>query len=100
MGDLSKGVYILRAKTLEDELARTGPPLDARRDKAESIRRDFGRVWALEQEPAKHTRFIATFFDRVCQGGGTIVAVKPREAFLRYFLAPTNWRGAANESAV
>ena len=30
-------------------------------------------------------KLLATLFDRVWQDGGTIVAVKPREAFLRYF---------------
>ena len=85
MGDLSKGEYILCRQALEDELARTGPPVDARLDKAESVLRDFSRVWELEREPAKRARLIATLFDRVWQDGGTIVAVKPSEPFLRYF---------------
>jgi len=37
MGDLSKGEYILRRQALEEELARIGPPLDARLDKAEAL---------------------------------------------------------------
>ena len=32
-------------------------------------------------------KLLAMLFDRVWQDGGTIVAVKPREAFLRYFEA-------------
>jgi hypothetical protein len=35
--------------------------------------------------PTQRRRLLATIFDRVWQDGGTIVAVKPREAFLRYF---------------
>jgi site-specific DNA recombinase len=85
MDDLSKGEYILRRQALEEELARTGPPLDARLDSAEAVLRDFGRVWELEPEPAKRARLIATLFDQIWQDGGTIVAVKPREPFLRYF---------------
>ena len=46
---------------------------------------DFGRLWSLEDDPAKRRRLLATLFDRVWQDGGTIVAVKPREAFQRYF---------------
>jgi hypothetical protein len=84
MGDLPKGEYILRRQALEDELARTGP-LDPRLDKAESLLRDFARVWELEQDPTKRARLITTLFDRVWQDGGTIVAVKPREPFLRNF---------------
>jgi hypothetical protein len=41
-------------------------------------------VW-LEQDRAKHVRPIATLFERVWQDGGIIVAVKPREPFLRHF---------------
>ncbi len=56
-----------------------------RLDKAEELLADFARVWELENDPAKRRRLLATLFDRVWQDGGTIVAVKPREAFLRYF---------------
>src|SRR6266487_800743 len=64
MGDLSKNEYVLRRQALEEELARAMPPFDPRLDKAEELLADFARVW---------------------QDGGTIVAVKPRESFLRYF---------------
>jgi hypothetical protein len=85
MGDLSKSEYVLRRQALEEELARAAPPFDPRLDKAEELLADFGRVWELEDDPAKRRRLLATLFDRVWQDGGTIVAVKPREAFLRYF---------------
>jgi len=42
----------------------------------------------------------ATLFDRVWQDGGTIVAVKRREAFLRYFQTAYEWLVAAKRSAV
>ena len=85
MGDLSKSDYVLRRHALEEELARNRPPFDPRLDKAEELLADFGRVWELEDDPAKRRRLLATLFDRIWQDGGTIVAVKPREAFLRYF---------------
>src|SRR6266487_774337 len=85
MGDLSKSEYVLRRQALEEELARARPPFDPRLDKAEELLADFGRVWSLEDDPAKRRRLLATLFDRVWQDGGTIVAVKPREAFLCYF---------------
>src|SRR5207249_7650462 len=75
----------LRRQALEEELARATPPFDPRLDKAEELLADFARVWKLEDDPAKRRRLLATLFDRVWQDGGTIVAVKPREAFLRYF---------------
>ena len=87
MGDLSKGEYVLHRQAFEEELARAAPPFDPRLDKSEELLADFGRVWGLEADPAKRRRLLATLFDRVWQDGGTIVAVKPREAFLRYFRA-------------
>ncbi|MBA3736756.1 MAG: hypothetical protein H0W90_16460 [Actinobacteria bacterium] len=85
MDVLSKGEYVLRRQALEDELARTSPPLDARLDQAEVVLADFGRVWELEHDASKRTRLVATLFDQIWQDGGTIVAVKPREPFVRYF---------------
>jgi hypothetical protein len=85
MGDLSKSEYVLRRQALEEELAQAAPPFDPRLDKAEELLADFGLVWKLEDDPSKRRRLISTLFDRVWQDGGTIVAVKPREAFLRYF---------------
>ena len=85
MGDLSKNEYVLLRQALEEELAGTRPPFDPRLEKAEELLVDFGRMWELEDDPAKRRRLLATLFERVWQDGGTIVAVKPREAFLRYF---------------
>jgi hypothetical protein len=85
MGDLSKSEYVLHRQMLEEELAQAQAPFDARLDKAEELLGDFGRIWALEDDPAKRRRLLATLFDRVWQDRGTIVAVKPREAFSRYF---------------
>jgi hypothetical protein len=87
MADLSKSEYVLRRQALEDELSMTRPPFEPRLDKAEEVLADFGRIWTLEQDPATRRRLLATLFDRVWQDGGTIVAVKPREAFLRYLQA-------------
>jgi hypothetical protein len=85
---------------LEEELARTGPPLDARLDKAEALLADYGRVWELEQEPAKRARLIATLFDRIWQDGGTIVALKPREPFLCSSRLPMNSQSGGRRSGV
>src|ERR671936_554658 len=87
MGDLTKREDVLRRQALGGEVARTRSPFDPRLDKAEEVLADFGRIWALEDDPAKRRRLLATLFDRVWQDGGTIVAVKRREAFLRYFQA-------------
>src|SRR6266516_4493937 len=89
---------ITRAEPLEEQLVEwisdfrpdealraATPPFDPRLEKAEELLADFARVWELEDDPAKRRRLLATLFDRVWQDGGTIVAVKPREAFLRYF---------------
>jgi hypothetical protein len=84
MGDLSKSEYVLRRQVLEDELSRTRPPFDPRLDKAEEVLTDFGRIRAGDGT-AKRRRLLAMLFDRLWRAGGTIVAVKPREAFLRYF---------------
>jgi hypothetical protein len=85
MGDLSNNEYVLRRQALEEELARIRPRLNLRLDKAQELLGDFGRVWELEDDPAKRRRLLATLFECVWQDGGTIVAVKAREPFLRYF---------------
>jgi hypothetical protein len=99
MGDLSKSEYVLRRQALEEQLARIRPPFDPRLDKAEELLADFGRVWQLEHDPAKRRRLLATLFDRVWQDGGTIVAVKPREPFIK--VCPNRFSGfhLAAESA-
>jgi DNA invertase Pin-like site-specific DNA recombinase len=87
MDDLSKSEYVLRRQAIEEELERTGPPIDPHLDKAEAILADFTRFWQVETEPAERRRLIASLFDSVWQDEGKIVAVKPREPFLRYFQA-------------
>ncbi len=69
---------------IEQEVVDSLGRLDEAR-KAEELLADFGRVWTLEDDPAKRRRLLATLFDRVWQDGGTVVAVKQREAVLRYF---------------
>jgi hypothetical protein len=85
MGDLSRSEYVLRRQALEEELSRARPPFDPKLEKAEELLAEFGRIWSLEDDLANRRRLLASLFDRVWQDGGTIVAVKPREAFLRYF---------------
>lgn len=87
MGDLSKSEYVLRRQAIEEEVERLGPPADLDLSRAEAILRDFARFWEVEPSPAERRRLIASLFDRVWQDGGVIVAVKPREPFVRYFKA-------------
>ncbi len=85
MGDLTKGQYVLRRQAIEEEFERTGPPVDPRLAEAEAFLEDFGRFWDGEPDPAERRRLLVTLFDRIWQEDGGIVAVKPREPFLRYF---------------
>jgi len=63
-----KSEYVLRRQALEEELARAAPPFDPRLDKAEELLADFGRVWEIEDDPAKRRRLLAALFDRVWAG--------------------------------
>jgi hypothetical protein len=83
-----------------EELSRTRPPFEPQLEEAEELLADFGRVWTLEDDPAKRRRLIASLFDRVWQDGGAIVAVKPREAFLRYFKTADQLARRRERSAV
>ncbi len=67
MGDLTKSQYMMRRQALDDEVQRIGPPIDP--------------------DIAKVQKLLAQLFERVWQDGGTIVAVKPRAPFARYFQA-------------
>ena len=87
MGDVTKDEYTLRRQSLEEELERVGPPLDPQLDRAEAVLRDFSKFWDAEPKPAERRKLIASLFDRVWEDEGKIVAVKPREPFLRYFRA-------------
>ena len=94
MGDVTKDEYTLRRQSLEEELERIGPPLDPQLDRAEAVLRDFSRFWEAEPKPAERRKLIASLFDRVWEDDGKIVAVRPREPFLRYFKAAANLPGA------
>jgi hypothetical protein len=85
MGDLTKDEYEIRCQAIGEELERIGPPLDPQIERADAILRDFARFWEVEPKAAERRKLIASLFDRVWQDEGRIVAVKPREPFLRYF---------------
>jgi hypothetical protein len=87
MGDITKSQYVMRRQALEDEVQRIGPPIDPDIIKAEALLDDFARFWEIEDSPAERQRLLAQLLDRVWQDGGTIVAVKPRAPFARYFQA-------------
>ena len=84
-GDLTKSQYVLRRQALQEELERTSPPLDPRLDQADALLSDFARFWQTEPSAAERRRLLASVFDRVWQDSGRIVAVKPRQPFVRYF---------------
>jgi hypothetical protein len=85
MGDLTKDEYEIRCQAIAEELERIGLPLDPQIERADAILRDFARFWEVEPKAAERRKLIASLFDRVWQDEGRIVAVKPREPFLRYF---------------
>jgi chromatin segregation and condensation protein Rec8/ScpA/Scc1 (kleisin family) len=85
VGDLTKDEYEMRRQAIDEEMERIGPPLDPQIERADAILRDFARFWEVEPKAAERRKLIASLFDRVWQDEGQIVAVKPREPFLRYF---------------
>ncbi len=88
MEDLSKSEYLVRRQAIEEQLERTGMPLDPRIDKAEEILGEFAqKFWDHETEAAERRRLVASLVESVSQDQGHIVAVTPREPFLRYFRA-------------
>ena len=87
MGDLTRSQYVLRRQLLEQEVERIGPPSDPDIAQAEALLDDFGRFWEIEHDPAERRKLLGQLFDRIWQDGGTIVAVKPRAPFVRYFQA-------------
>lgn len=87
MGDFTKPQYVMRRQALEEELQRTKPPVTPALDRAKALLEDFGTLWETEQNPAERRKLIATLFEQIWQQDGTIVAVKPRSAFARYFTA-------------
>ncbi len=61
MEDLSKTEYLVRRQAIEEQLERTGLPLDPRIDKAEEILAVFGRkFWDHETEAAERRRPVAS----------------------------------------
>ena len=97
MGDLTKDEYaMMRCQAIAEELERIGPPLDPQIERADAILRDFARFWEVEPKAAERRKLIASLFDRVWQDEGRIVAVKPREPFLRYFQARRRGRPATH----
>jgi hypothetical protein len=89
MGDLTKAQYVMRRQALEEELQRTKPPTDPDLDRAQALIEDFARFWEAEPNPAERRKLLASLFAQVWQKDGTIVAVKPRGPFARYFAAAT-----------
>jgi site-specific DNA recombinase len=87
LGDLTKPRYIMRRQALEEELQRLAPPADPHLDRAQELLGDFGKFWHAEPNPAERRKLLGSLFDHVWQDNGTIVAVKPRPAFARYFKA-------------
>ena len=85
MGDLTKGQYLMRRQAMEQEVERIGPPVDPSIASAETLLDDFARFWEIEDAPAERRKLLAQLFERIWQDGGTIVAVKPKTPFARYF---------------
>ena len=85
LGDLTKNQYVLKRQTIEEELARIAPPFDPALAEAEAFLEDFARFWDEEPSSLERRKLLATLLDRVWQDGGSIVAVRPRQPFVRYF---------------
>jgi site-specific DNA recombinase len=85
MGDLTKGQYLMRRQAMEQEVERIGPPVDPGIANAEQLLDDFARFWQIEDNPGERRKLLAQLFERIWQDGGTIVAVKPKTPFARYF---------------
>ncbi len=85
MGDLTKGQYMMRRQAMEQEVERIGPPVDPGIANAEQLLDDFARFWEIEDAPAERRKLLAQLFERIWQNDGTIIAVKPKTPFARYF---------------
>ncbi len=97
MGDLAKPQYVMRRQAIEEELQRTKPPSDPDLSRAEALLEDFASFWEAEPDPAERRKLLNALFDHVWQRDGTIVAVKPRAAFARYFTAVSQSQAIAPE---
>ena len=60
-------------------------PFDPALAEADALIEDFARFWDEEPSPLERRKLLATLLDRVWQDGGRIVAVRPRQPFVRYF---------------
>jgi hypothetical protein len=89
LGDLTKAQYVMRRQALQDEIERLAPPADPHLAQAERLLSDFAAFWEAETSPAERHRLLTTLFEQIWQDNGTIVAVKPRGAFVSYFQAAT-----------
>jgi site-specific DNA recombinase len=89
LGDLTKAQYVMRRQALQDEIERLAPPADPQLAQAERLLSDFAAFWETETSPAERHRLLTTLFEQIWQDNGTIVAVKPRGAFVPYFQAAT-----------
>lgn len=49
---------------------------------------DFSKFWDAEPKAAERRKLIASLFDPVWEDEGRILAVRPREPFLRYARPP------------
>ena len=85
LGDLTKNQYVMKRQAIEEELSRHAPPIDPALAEAEALLQDFAHFWDEEPSPLERRKLISTLLDRVWQDGGTIVAVRPRQPFVRYF---------------
>ena len=75
----------MKRQAIEEELSRHAPPIDPALAQAEALLEDFARFWDEEPSPLERRKLISTLLDRVWQDGGNIVAVRPRQPFVRYF---------------
>ena len=87
LGDLTKAQYVMRRQALQDEIERLAPPADPQLTQAERLLSDFAAFWEAETSPAERHRLLTTLFEQIWQDNGTIVAVRPRGAFVPYFQA-------------
>ena len=80
LGEVAEDVEVAEPVKLCVQLAAAGGVVAA-----EALLADFARFWNEEPSPLERRKLISTLLDRVWQDGGTIVAVRPRQPFVRYF---------------
>src|SRR6266542_2274423 len=85
LGDLTKNQYVMKRQAIEEELSRHAPPIDPVLAQAEALLGDFAHFWDEEPSPLERRKLISTLLDRVWQDEGNVVAVRPRQPFVRYF---------------